>query len=61
MGKSDDYRRFAQECLEIARTAEDPQARAALLQMAQVWFRLAENHAGDDAGRAGDAENEPRS
>ena len=60
MGKSDDYRRFAQECLEIARTAEDPQARAALLQMAQVWFRLAESHAGD-AARAGDAEKEPRS
>ena len=44
----------------IARTAEDPQARAALLQMAQVWFRLAESHAGD-AARAGDAEKEPRS
>jgi hypothetical protein len=59
MGKSDDYRRFAQECLEIARTAVDPRARATLLQMAQVWFRLAENHAGD-AGGAGDAEKEPR-
>ena len=60
MGRSDDYRRFARECLEIARTAEDPQARAALLQMAQVWFRLAEDHAGD-ADRAGDAGKEPRS
>ena len=47
MGRSDDYRRFAQECLEMARTAEDPQTRAVLLQMAQVWFRLAENHAGN--------------
>ena len=49
MAGAEDYRRFAQECLEMARTAEDPQVRATLLHMAQVWFRLAE-------GRAGDAE-----
>ncbi len=46
MARSEDYRRFAQECLEMARTAEDPQARASLLHMAQVWFRLAEGRAG---------------
>ena len=51
-GAAEDYRRFAQECLEMARTAEDPQVRATLLHMAQVWFRLAE-------GRAGDAEENP--
>jgi hypothetical protein len=28
----------------------NPQVRATLLQMAQVWFRLAEDHAADDAG-----------
>jgi hypothetical protein len=39
--KSDQYRRFAQECLEMARAA-DEQTRAVLVQMAQVWFRLAE-------------------
>jgi hypothetical protein len=52
MAGAEDYRRFAQECLEMARTAEDPQVRATLLHMAQVWFRLAE-------GRAGDAEENP--
>ena len=46
MAGAEDYRRFAQECLEMARTAEDPQARASLLHMAQVWFRLAEGRAG---------------
>jgi hypothetical protein len=39
--KSDQYRRFAQECLEMARAA-DERTRAVLVQMAQVWFRLAE-------------------
>ncbi len=31
----------------MARTADDPQVRATLLHMAEVWFRLAEDHAGD--------------
>ena len=42
MSKSDQYRRFAQECLELARNAEDERARASLLHMAQVWLCLAE-------------------
>ena len=36
----------------MARTAVDPQARATLLHMAQVWFRLAEDHAGDAEANA---------
>ena len=42
MPRSDQYRRFAQECLLLARNAEDERTRASLLHMAQVWFRLAE-------------------
>ena len=41
MGRSDEYRRYAAECLEMASVIHDPKARAALLQMAQVWLRLA--------------------
>ena len=41
MGRSDGYRRYAAECLEMASVIHDPKARAALLQMAQVWLRLA--------------------
>ena len=41
MGRSDKYRRYAAECLEMASVIHDPKARAALLQMAQVWLRLA--------------------
>jgi hypothetical protein len=39
--KSDQYKRFATECLELARTARSEQSKAVLLQMAQVWNRLA--------------------
>ena len=41
MGRSDQYRRYAAECLEMASVTHDPKARATLLQMAQVWLRLA--------------------
>jgi hypothetical protein len=35
------YRRLAQECLETARTIQNTEARATLLEMAQIWQRLA--------------------
>jgi hypothetical protein len=47
MGKSEGYRRFAQECLKMAGTTQDPLTRATFLQMAQVWFRLAQENASD--------------
>jgi hypothetical protein len=40
--KSEDYRRYAEECLRLGQTTDNPQTRAILLQMAQVWLRLAE-------------------
>ena len=40
MGRPDEYRRYAAECLEVASAVHDPTARATLLQMAQVWLRL---------------------
>jgi len=42
MTSPEEYRRFAKECLEIARCAKDQRTRATLHLMAQVWFRLAE-------------------
>jgi hypothetical protein len=42
VARSEEYRRFAQECLVLALNAEDERAQALLLHMAQVWFRLAE-------------------
>ena len=40
-----EYRRFAKECLEMARSTNDEQTRAIFSQMAHVWFRLAEEKA----------------
>jgi hypothetical protein len=42
MGRSEQYRGFAARCLEIARTLENPQTKAVMVQMAQVWSRLAD-------------------
>jgi hypothetical protein len=42
MGRSQEYRLFAARCLEIARGTADDQTRAVMLQMAQVWSRLAD-------------------
>jgi len=40
--KSERYRRLAQECLEAARTVQSEQLRLALIEMAQVWMRVAD-------------------
>jgi uncharacterized membrane protein len=42
VSKSEQYRRLARACEELARNAEDQRVRASLLHMAQVWLRLAE-------------------
>ncbi len=42
MQRSEEYRRFAQECLDMSRTTEDERSRALLIQMAQIWLRLAQ-------------------
>ncbi len=48
MAKAEVYRRFSQECLELARTADSERTRRALVHMAQVWLQLAEVHAADE-------------
>ncbi len=42
MERSDKYRRFARECLEMAQTVASECSRLALIHMAEVWLRLAE-------------------
>src|SRR5262249_2726268 len=43
------YRRLARECLEIAHTFPGGERRTVLLQMAQVWQRLADEYADTSA------------
>jgi hypothetical protein len=43
---SERYRRLATQCLEVANTFQPSRQRSALLQMAQVWQRLADQYEG---------------
>jgi hypothetical protein len=51
MGKSEVYRQFAVECLQMARTLDSEHDRTILLEMALLWSRLAE-HAMQSAASA---------
>jgi len=49
---SDEFRKAAADCLQLARATSDPSTRIALLAMAQKWFDLSEgplSQAGLDA------------
>jgi hypothetical protein len=41
MAQAADYRKRAEECIEIARTARTPSQRTMLLHIADTWERLA--------------------
>jgi hypothetical protein len=43
--RADEYRRRAQDCLEMVRTFGNRDARAMLSHMAQAWLRLADTMA----------------
>lgn len=45
VSKSEQYRRYARACIDMAGETTDQRVEAALLHMAQVWFRLADEHA----------------
>ncbi len=49
MARWDEYRRFSEDCLELARGAEDEQRRRLFLHMAQVWLEFAEQYKRQDA------------
>jgi hypothetical protein len=46
--RSDEFRKAANECLELARNTTDVTTRVSLLTMAQKWFDLANGPARDD-------------
>jgi hypothetical protein len=44
MAKSEMYRQYAQECVELANSNfTSPEIRSCLLQMAQAWHKLAQD------------------
>jgi len=53
MSSFDRYREFAAECLRVAQQCSNPDDKALLLEMAEVWRRMAER-----ARKAADAKSE---
>jgi hypothetical protein len=43
------YRRLAQECLEMVPTIQEGQGRVELIEMARFWLRLARSFQDDDS------------
>jgi hypothetical protein len=58
MSTSNEFCRFAAECLKLARNAEDETNRTAFLQMARVWVALAQKE-GESADRNRGEKKEP--
>jgi hypothetical protein len=56
MGRPEEYRRFARECLELASRSRVLRARATLHHMARVWLRLAQD--AEDRSSKSPAEDE---
>jgi hypothetical protein len=54
MSRSEQYRQFARECMEMARMFVSERSRAALVHMAQVWLRLADEKKVEDNAEADD-------
>ena len=47
-----DYRKRAEECVEIAQTARTPAQRTMLLHIAETWLNLARDAEGNSSGVA---------
>ena len=55
MPKATDYRKRAEECVQLAQTVRSSHQRTMLLHIAETWLRLAEH-----ASVAADQQAEPR-
>ncbi len=52
MGTTQDHRRFAEECVAMARRSDDDNDKALWLTLAQSWVRLAEHAARSETSAA---------
>jgi hypothetical protein len=53
--RAEEYRRLAEECLTTARTVTTEEARDALIERAELWFRLAKEQDHESADIHGSA------
>ena len=52
---ADLYRKYAAECLSVAQQIQNPNEKAMLLEMAQMWQRLAEKAVGEEPDKDSEA------
>jgi hypothetical protein len=59
MGTTRDHRKYAEECVAMARLSEDNSDKALWLTLAQSWVRLAEHvaHANERPDESPDGDN----
>ena len=55
MALADLYRKYAAECLSVAQQIQNPNDKAMLLEMAQMWQRLAEKAVGEEPDKDSEA------
>jgi hypothetical protein len=55
--RAEEYRRLAEECLAAVRMVSTEEARAALIERAELWFRLAKEQ--DDESAVEGSESQP--
>ena len=55
MGDAEEYRKYAEECERLARTAPEPN-KAALLEIAKAWRQVLAETESRDASRKGEAQ-----
>jgi hypothetical protein len=60
MGRAEEYRRYAAECLALAQRAPDPNDRARLLDMANAFNRLAAKAEGTSDRDRDQTKTEPK-
>jgi hypothetical protein len=59
MGTTVDHRKYAEECVAMARLADDKRDKALWLTLAQSWVKLAEHVARVETEVALDAQDSP--
>jgi hypothetical protein len=47
MHPPDEFRKYAADCMEMAKFSLDPEGKAMWNRMAERWFRCAERYAGE--------------
>lgn len=53
MGKAEQYRHYAAECIRLAQQSQDTAEKDSLLRMAEAWHRLAVHAEKTDGGSGG--------